>query len=286
MTKDGKQLYTEQTPRGERYQRIIKHIAETQAPQYKQYLRVYDSATGKPDRNGDVIEIDKALAGIFGFRMIKLRPDKGLAYYITDFTSGERNARREFTGGPEGVIRPAKTMDDILERYFIANQSLYNVHKTMKQRLESAKKLGMSDDEIAEIFVKRGNKTDYGYLEEALFQPYFPSKKIQAEFERISEQTGLPNPFEQGLPIIERMYEEFTDKNLSGEWEFKLEDFLPQSTVDPQSSALPQQPMPNPSVIGQVQPQQMTTAQGLTPTEMALLSPEEQQIRLRQRGLM
>jgi hypothetical protein len=30
----------------------------------------------------------------------------------------------------------------------------------------------------------------------------------------------------------------------------------------------------------------MTTAQGLTPTEMALLSPEEQQIRLRQRGLM
>jgi hypothetical protein len=29
----------------------------------------------------------------------------------------------------------------------------------------------------------------------------------------------------------------------------------------------------------------MTTAQGLTPTEMALLSPEEQQIRLRQRGL-
>jgi hypothetical protein len=29
----------------------------------------------------------------------------------------------------------------------------------------------------------------------------------------------------------------------------------------------------------------MTTAQGLTPTEMALLSPEEQQMRLRQRGL-
>jgi len=27
------------------------------------------------------------------------------------------------------------------------------------------------------------------------------------------------------------------------------------------------------------------TSQGLTPTELALLSPEEQQIRLRQRGL-
>jgi len=56
--------------------------------------------------------------------------------------------------------------------------------------------------------------------------------------------------------------------------------------VEPQSSALPQQPMPNPSVVGQVQPQQMSTATGLTPTEMALLSPEEQQIRLKQRGLV
>ena len=37
-------------------------------------------------------------------------------------------------------------------------------------------------------------------------------------------------------------------------------------------------------ILGQGQP--MTTDQGLTPTEMALLSPEEQQIRLRQRGLI
>ena len=73
---------------------------------------------------------------------------------------------------------------------------------------------------------------------------------------------------------------------LDGEFDLKLEDFLPQPETSGAQSALPPQPMPNPSVIGQVQPQQMTTAQGLTPTEMALLSPEEQQIRLRQRGLM
>jgi hypothetical protein len=51
---------------------------------------------------------------------------------------------------------------------------------------------------------------------------------------------------------------------------------------------LPPTPMPNPQVV---QPQPMIqapgniTSQGLTPTELALLSPEEQQIRLRQRGL-
>jgi hypothetical protein len=40
--------------------------------------------------------------------------------------------------------------------------------------------------------------------------------------------------------------------------------------------------MPNQQIV---QAPQMSTAQGLTPTELALLSPEEKQIRLRQRGL-
>jgi hypothetical protein len=48
-------------------------------------------------------------------------------------------------------------------------------------------------------------------------------------------------------------------------------------------SQLPEQPMPNQQVI---QPQQAAITQsGLTPTESALLSPAEQQIRLKQRGL-
>jgi len=46
--------------------------------------------------------------------------------------------------------------------------------------------------------------------------------------------------------------------------------------------------MPNQQILqtSQVQaPGSNVTSQGLTPTELALLSPEEQQIRLRQRGL-
>jgi len=60
-------LYTEQTPIGEKYARIFRHIGETQMPQYKQFVRVYDSATGKPDANGDVISVPKQLAGCFWF---------------------------------------------------------------------------------------------------------------------------------------------------------------------------------------------------------------------------
>jgi len=108
--------------------------------------------------------------------------------------------------------------------------------------------------------------------------------------------TGLPNPFEEAAPIIDKMYDAFSDKLLTDpEFEFKLEDFLPQPAADVtgQQSALPPQPMPDPSVVGQIQQnqpmqggQQFNTSQGLTPTEMALLSPEEQQMRLKQRGLV
>jgi hypothetical protein len=63
------------------------------------------------------------------------------------------------------------------------------------------------------------------------------------------------------------------------------EETGPTNNVDPfRKSALPEQPMPNQQVI-QPQQQAAITQSGLTPTESALLSPAEQQIRLKQRGL-
>ena len=283
VTEDGKVLYTEQTPKNEKYSRILNHIAQTQAPQYKQYVRVYDSITGKPDNNGDVIEVDKALAGVFGFRMIKLRPDKGLEYYITDYIEGVGNSRREFTGGPEGVLKPAKTAKEVIERYYVANKSLFDVHSSMRKHMKNAQKLGLDRKKVLTTFEKRGRGKDGAYLEKGLFNPFFPSKPIQEKFFEISSETGMENPFKEALPIIKKMYKDFSNKKMDGNFEFKLEDYLPQSAPGSQS-ALPPTPMPSPNVVNP-QPQ-LATAQGLTPTEMALLSPEEQQMRLRQRGMV
>ena len=65
---------------------MLKHVVESQLPQYKQFVRVFDSATGKPDRNGDVIEIDKSLAGVFGFRLIPIKPENALEFKLTIIT--------------------------------------------------------------------------------------------------------------------------------------------------------------------------------------------------------
>ena len=134
-TKDGVVLYTDSTPRNEKYDRMLKHVVESQLPQYKQFVRVYDSATGKPDRNGDVIEIDKSLAGVFGFRLIPIKPENALEFAINDYNSGIRNSRKEFTGGREGVIRPNKSMEEVIERYFVANKAMFDVTKNMKNKI-------------------------------------------------------------------------------------------------------------------------------------------------------
>ena len=62
-----------------------------------------------------------------------------------------------------------------------------------------------------------------------------------------------------------------------------LEDYL---LPEVQTPPLPMQPMPSAQIL-QPQPQApgAITQNGLTPTENALLSEEEKQIRLRQRGL-
>ena len=281
-TKDGYQLYTEQTPPNEKVVRILKHLAQTQYPQYKQLLRVVDSATGKPDKNGDVIEIPDALAGVFGFKLTKIDPKDTIGFHINAFQEGERNARREFTGGPEGVFRPFTTSNDVIERYYVTNRSMFNVHNQMQKHLKNMQTLGLSQEGTFEQFNNRGLKKDYLYLQEGAFQPYFPSNEIFENFQRIANERGQPNPVLDALGSLESMYSDFLGLNLQDDWTFNLEDYLPQSITSPQS-ALPPQPMPAPNIVGQAP--QMSTAQGLTPTELALLSQEEQQIRLKQRGL-
>jgi hypothetical protein len=67
----------------------------------------------------------------------------------------------------------------------------------------------------------------------------------------------------------------------------KLENYLipdQRSSLPTNVRPLPEQPMPNPSVV-QAPTQPNIMQSGLTPTEGALLSQEEQMMRLKQRGL-
>jgi hypothetical protein len=86
------------------------------------------------------------------------------------------------------------------------------------------------------------------------------------------------------------MIRSFQGADLSKGFKFNLKDFIQEEKIqppsfDPTRGALPPQPMPSPQVVTPPMPQVSSLNQGLTPSESTLLSKEEQNIRLRQRGL-
>ena len=125
----------------------------------------------------------------------------------------------------------------------------------------------------------------------------------EEKFEEIARNLGGPNPYNIAKPQILRMVNDMQRIGLNNQFLFDIEDRLfraeggqVESSLslnledyllpEVQTPPLPMQPMPSAQIL-QPQPQApgAITQNGLTPTENALLSEEEKQIRLRQRGL-
>ena len=182
-----------------------------------------------------------------------------------------------FTGGAESVLKGGpKTPRDVIERFVAANKAKFYTEKEMAKNILAADILGADMDLIAKEFADRGLQKPYGRLSEAVFEPYFPSRNIQREFEEIAENIQQDNPFEDAVDVLQDMYSDFADLDLSGEFEVDINDYLPPTGFlrDLFGQALPQTPMPN----IQSTAQQISPTTNLTRTEQALLSPEEQVI--------
>ena len=128
-----------------------------------------------------------------------------------------------------------------------------------------------------------------------MFRPFNITKPVAKEYKR-QQQELLENFDDLELP-----------PNLSGETKGRLKEIeslmkqiplgqnfydfidikdyvssMPAASSERRVASLPQMPMPNPQVVN---PQPVMTADGLTPTENALLTDGEKQIRLKQRGM-
>ena len=145
------------------------------------------------------------------------------------------------------------------------------------------------------LFDKRQENKNYQAINGDRFIPFDITKTTLAEFEKkekelrdnfddLSIPAGLdPSTYRTLMRMRRDMYRLRLDEDFN--IEMPLSDYLSEapsgaSQVASNVQPLPQQPMP----VVQQQPQQFSTATGLTPTENALLSDEEKQIRLRQRG--
>ena len=171
---------------------------------------------------------------------------------------------------------------------------MFNSQQSMHLDLKAANEFEVEDEELAQVFDERGIPSNVtGPLFEGQFRPYVPSENIVGKFYQIDAKNNTQS-MEQALPVITEMIEAFQNAPLDKQFKFKLQDFgidMPDNNIeispnsfDPFSQSNLTTPPVNPEVV-QTNQLASVSQTGLTPSEQALLSPEEQAIRLRQRGM-
>ena len=135
--------------------------------------------------------------------------------------------------------------------------------------------LGFSKKEIATIFDKRNLKKDYEFLSRKKFKPFNIPEGLVEEYIRNARENNYENPMTRGFfRQLNSLLRQMNKLSLDNQFPDFLGDTTP---VGPMAIT----PMPNvqPTQVAQALPQ----TGGLTQTEAALLSPEEQIIRQRTR---
>ena len=282
-TQEGRQLYTDQTPAGNKAAIRFLHLGNALAPSYKQFQRLGQAAFGTPDKRGDVLNIGPELAGFMGLRPIKVDPLASMGFKIAEYQTGIRNARREFTGGYFGILRGGRIKpNDVIQAFYNSNRARFLVQQEMNKNINAANILGVNNRALGMEFADRQISPDtFRKLATARFEPYFPSEDIQERFREIAKNLGDPNVFTEVASTLRLMSGEFRTLPLDGAFDVELNDYLFEDIATP--------PLPasvtsaKPIVNTQANAQNVNPTTNLTSTETALLSPEEQIIRQRLR---
>ena len=279
-TSEGRQLYTDQTPAGNKAAIRFLHLGQALAPSYKQFQRLGQAAFGTPDKRGDVLNIGPELAGFMGLRPIKVDPLASMGFKIAEYQTGIRNARREFTGGYFGILRGGRIKpNDVIQAFYNSNRARFLVQQEMNKNINAAGILGVNTNTLRKEFKDRQLSDEtFRNLSRGKFEPYFPSEDIQERFAEIAKNLGDPNIFREVVSTLRLMSGEFRTLPLDSNFDVELNDYLFEDIATPPLPSLPQ-----PTVNTQANAQILDPTTNLTSTETALLSPEEQVIRQRLR---
>jgi len=277
-TREGRRLYTDQTPVGDKVKIRFLHLGEALAPSYKQYQRLIQASTQTPTKRGETLDVGPEIAGFMGLRAIKVDPLQSMGFKISEYQAGIRDARREFTGGFFGLLRggPIKE-NDVIQKYYASNQARFNVQQEMYKNINAAETLGVDASSLNREFRDRQiSASAFSNLRIGRFDPYFPSRDIQDRFREIANDLGDINVFPEVAATLREMEAEFRALNLNEAFDVNLSDYLLEDiNISP---ILPQVASATPVVQP---PRPVASETGLTRTEEALLSPAEKIIRQR-----
>jgi len=177
-----------------------------------------------------------------------------------------------------------------------SNAARFNVQQNMFNDLNAAETLGIEDATLRRQFSDRQiSETDFNNLRRGKFEPYFPSDEIADRFREIANNLGEDNPFIEAAPILREIASELRQLELGEPFSINIEEYIIEPAPTPPLPQNVTSAMPNSQTITQGQQIVNQTLMasgaagqtgGLTPVENALLSDEEKQITLKNRGFI
>tara|TARA_R110000824_G_scaffold383952_1_gene577711 strand:+ start:992 stop:5134 length:4143 start_codon:yes stop_codon:yes gene_type:complete len=214
-TEEGRELYTDQTPIGDKMSIQFMHLGKALAPSYKQFQRLGQASFGTPDKTGEILDIGPELAGFMGLRPIKIDPLRTMTFKIAGYQRGIRNARREFTGGFFGLLKGGPVSEeDIIERYITSNKARFKVQQEMFKNINAAETLGESEIDLRKVFTERQvSPKNFNKLSRGEFEPYYPSVDIRRKFREIANNIDRDDPFASASEDLRELKEGFKDLN-------------------------------------------------------------------------
>jgi hypothetical protein len=194
-----------------------------------QMMRLYAAITGGTI-NGQDFEIPDELLGLVGARPAPLNIMKTMNINLNEFLLKNERIER---GLIFEKLRKGDPVDpnDIITQFFYANKQKYESYSELRRKIDAAGVLGYQED-VAEMFGRRGQKPDYSMLMENEFMPFTIKKSAVQSFENLKNdqaKRGLSftNPLNDTvLDRISEMVEAMVDMPLNKKFDLNVEDFL------------------------------------------------------------
>ena len=218
-SRDGFQVYNPEDAYGDKVNKIMAHLVEAQMPfSWKQLKRLDRSikpvdviTKGKFDEYGQEFEFGDEFAGIFGFRAVRVNPERGLKFKLADYQKGSRDSRSLFTrvalkGGP---IEPR----EIVDAYINANRALFNNKKQLKQDMDAARLLNISDNDFYNS-LDRLSVIERNAIDDNIFRPMTISREVVQAFADNAAKLGMADPLDKAWNVIGALQNEMASFSL------------------------------------------------------------------------
>jgi hypothetical protein len=224
-TRDGFEVYSDQDTDGDKIYKQMMHLVKAQMPfsfdQLKRLdrsIKQVDVITKFPGQGDDVydkygqdFEFGDEFGGLFGFRAIKVNPERTMNFKVAEFQEGIRESRSLFTravlkGGP---IEPR----DVVDAYINANRAMFDVKRNLKQDMDAARLLNISEAGITES-LDRVSKSEVRSIDNGNFRPYKISSEVAKAIKDNALAIGANNPYDQAKDAISQLRSQMSDLNL------------------------------------------------------------------------